>query len=179
MSTITRITVATSAAALAVLTACSSSGGGTGPAANAANTSGNAAGGGGSVTISVKHGVLVAPDGHTLYSNTADSPTKVICTGACASIWPPLTGTPHAGSGLTAAQLGTATRPDGSTQATWRGLPLYEFSKDKAPGDKTGDGISDAGGTWHPATAAKAAAPATHTSAPASTSPGYNYGGGY
>ena len=77
---------------LLTATACSSSGGGSNPAPTttpAANTT--------TVRIAVSHGELVGPDGHTLYANTADSATHLICTGQCLSIWPPVLGTPAAG----------------------------------------------------------------------------------
>jgi predicted lipoprotein with Yx(FWY)xxD motif len=129
---------------LLTATACSSSGGGsstsstTSPAANATT-----------VRISVSHGELVGPNGHTLYSNSVDSATHLICTGQCLSIWPPVLGTPAAGTGVSASALGTIKR-GGQVQATFDGHPLYEFAQDSAPGDAMGDGISDAGGTWHP-----------------------------
>lgn len=131
--------IALAAAAFVTLTACSSGGGSSSPAAAT----------GGSVAISVVHGTLVAPDGHTLYANTADSPAHLICTGPCLQLWPPLYGTPKAGAGVSATSLGTI--PRGSKrQVTFDGHPVYEFSGDAAPGATKGDGVTDAGGTWHP-----------------------------
>jgi predicted lipoprotein with Yx(FWY)xxD motif len=49
-----------------------------------------------------------------------------------------------------AGALGTVTRPDGATQATYDGLPLYRFAKDTEPGQTSGDGVK---GTWHVITA--------------------------
>jgi len=124
------------------------------------------------VRISTSHGVLVGPDGHTLYSNTADSASHLICTGQCLSIWPPVLGTPSAGSGVSPSALGTIQRGS-QIQATFDGHPLYEFTQDAKPGDMKGNGLSDAGGTWHPA--GMSSAPST---GPSSGSGG-GYGGGY
>ena len=76
--------------------------------------------------------ILVNVGGRTLYLFRADSGTMSACAGACASAWPPLlaTGTPTAGTGLTASKLGTITRSGGTRQVTYNGHPLYLFIKD-------------------------------------------------
>jgi predicted lipoprotein with Yx(FWY)xxD motif len=38
------------------------------------------------------------------------------------------------------------TRTDGTKQYTYKGMPLYFYSKDTKPEDVTGDGV---GGVWH------------------------------
>jgi predicted lipoprotein with Yx(FWY)xxD motif len=43
-------------------------------------------------------------------------------------------------------KLGTVANPEGGTQVTYNGWPLYLWVKDKAPGDTTGEGV---GGKWH------------------------------
>jgi predicted lipoprotein with Yx(FWY)xxD motif len=123
-------------------------------------------------------GHLVGPGGRTLYYNTVDSTTKITCVGRCATEWPPLTGTPRAGAGLSATSFGTAARPDGRQQVTFDGHPLYEFAGDRAAGQTAGNGIADAGGRWMVATPKPGAAPAPSSSATSSSasSPG---GGGY
>lgn len=165
-------TLATAAAL--VLSACSSggssgsSGGGGSPAAAGNPATGSS---GGSVTISMSSGHLVGPDGRTLYSNSADSATHLICTGSCLNIWPPVLGKAVAGHGVASGALGTIKR--GSTiQVTYQGHPVYEFSSDTKAGDTKGDGISDAGGIWHPAGSA------TPTGGASSASNGGS-GGGY
>jgi hypothetical protein len=45
-----------------------------------------------------------------------------------------------AGAGVT-GRLGTLTRPDGTTQVTYDGRPLYYWEGDTKAGDVTGDGI--------------------------------------
>jgi predicted lipoprotein with Yx(FWY)xxD motif len=56
---------------------------------------------------------------------------------------------PAAGDDLDASLLGTITRDDGSTQATYNGWPLYLYAGDTAPGDTTGQGITDEYGLWY------------------------------
>src|SRR6185436_476543 len=86
--------------------------------------------------------VLTGPNGMTLYTHAGDSATSSTCTGACATTWPPLEtkGQPTARVGVT-GQLGTLTRPDGATQVTYRGLPLYYWQGDTKAGDTTGNGL--------------------------------------
>ena len=50
----------------------------------------------------------------------------------------------HAGAGVAGA-LGTITRPDGGTQVTYEGRPLYLYSGDQNPGEASGQGIQ---GVW-------------------------------
>jgi predicted lipoprotein with Yx(FWY)xxD motif len=90
--------------------------------------------------------VLVDSEGHTLYDFSGES-----CEGACMKAWPPLldeSGEPQPSNGTAAAHLGTIERPDGTTQVTYSGHPLYRFGGDKAPGEANGDGQSAFGGTW-------------------------------
>ena len=89
--------------------------------------------------------VLVAPNGLTLYTRSGDSANTSSCTGGCISAWPALTvpagGTASAGTGVTGT-VGTFTRTDdGTTQVTYKGLPLYFWKSDTKPGDVTGQGI--------------------------------------
>ena len=116
--------------------------------------------------------VLTNAKGFTLYWFVPDTSTKSNCNGSCAQIWPPVTGPATAGSGVT-GKLGTITRSDGSTQATYDGHPLYTYTADTAPGQANGNGINASGGVWHEVTASGAAAPA---SSPSASSGG---GGGY
>jgi predicted lipoprotein with Yx(FWY)xxD motif len=115
--------------------------------------------------------VLTNAKGFTLYWFVPDTSTKSNCNGSCAQIWPPVTGPATAGAGVT-GKLGTITRSDGSTQATYDGHPLYTYTADTAPGQATGNGINASGGVWHEVTAAAAAAAAS----PSASSGG---GGGY
>jgi predicted lipoprotein with Yx(FWY)xxD motif len=43
-------------------------------------------------------------------------------------------------------------RPEGATQVTYRGRPLYTFGGDRKSGQTKGEGLRDVG-VWHAATA--------------------------
>ncbi|HEX4629064.1 MAG TPA: hypothetical protein VH137_09765 [Gemmatimonadales bacterium] len=100
--------------------------------------------------------VLVSSQGRTLYLFTHDSGTTSMCSGACATAWPPLTssGAPTATSGANASLLGTTKRADGTTQVTYNGHPLYTFASDMSPGETGGQGVVAFGGSWFAVTAA-------------------------
>jgi predicted lipoprotein with Yx(FWY)xxD motif len=123
---------------------------GAGPAANGS--------GGASVALaSSKLGkILVNGEGRTLYLWEADKGTTSTCDGACASAWPPLTtaAQPIAGTGVSAAKLGTTERSDGTTEVTYNGHPLYTFAGDGAPGQTTGQGSDGFGAEWYVLSAA-------------------------
>lgn len=91
--------------------------------------------------VSTQDGVLVGPNGMTLYTFDKDvaGDGQSVCNGACATNWPPLTATSApAGEGYSLAQ-----RADGSKQVAYKGKPLYYWIKDGKPGDKTGDGVNN------------------------------------
>ena len=73
-------------------------------------------------------------------------------------------------------RLGTVRRPDGGTQLTYRGLPLYTFTQE-GPGELSGNGFTDQfnGTTFHWAAATTGNAPVP---ASGSATGGYS-GGGY
>lgn len=95
------------------------------------------------VMLSQDGASLVGAGGFTLYVFTQDEENESYCFGDCTVAWPPLVlaegATPLAGAGITGT-LATAPRPDGSTQVTYNGRPLYFFHGDMAPGDMNGDG---------------------------------------
>jgi predicted lipoprotein with Yx(FWY)xxD motif len=90
--------------------------------------------------------VLVDGKGMTLYMFKADTANTSNCDAACAQNWPPILGTAAPGTGLDAADFGTTTRADGTSQVTFYGMPLYLFAGDKAAGDVNGQGI---GTKWY------------------------------
>jgi predicted lipoprotein with Yx(FWY)xxD motif len=92
--------------------------------------------------------VLTNSKGLTLYWFAPDTSSKSACYGGCAAYWPPVTGTPSAGPGVT-GKLGTITRTDGTTQATYDGHPLYTYIADSAPGQDRGNNLNLNGGLWH------------------------------
>jgi predicted lipoprotein with Yx(FWY)xxD motif len=129
---------------------------------------------------------LTGSSGRALYLWTPDTKTKSMCSGACATAWPPLTvkGTPTAGTGATATDLGTINRSDGTKQVTYAGHPLYYFAGDKAAGQTTGEGSNGFGAPWYlVAPAGQQITTLSAASAPSSTAPssssGSNAGGGW
>jgi predicted lipoprotein with Yx(FWY)xxD motif len=175
-------------AALAIaLSACASSSssspaasGSTTPPASTGAGAGASSASGGTVGMTTIGGtaVLTNASGKTLYWFVPDTSTTSKCTGTCATFWPPVTGPVTAGSGVTGT-LGTITRSDGSTQATYDGHPLYTFAGDTAAGQAKGNGLNEQGGVWYEmevSGATPAAQPAAGaTSTATSGSGGYGY----
>ena len=94
--------------------------------------------------------VLVAGPKHlTVYLFEADKGTTSACSGACASLWPPVTGTAKVEGGLNPSLLGTTTRSDGTKQLTYNGHPLYFYAADKSQGQTNGQGINSFGAHWY------------------------------
>jgi predicted lipoprotein with Yx(FWY)xxD motif len=92
--------------------------------------------------------ILVDGEGMTLYHLSGEKAGKFICTSsACLGIWHPVTVTPGETPAGGVASLGTVKRPDGTTQVTYQGAPLYTFTQDRQPGEANGEGIKDVG-TW-------------------------------
>ena len=96
------------------------------------------------------HGVTVLTNakGFTLYWFAPDTATRSVCNGSCAQYWPPVPGHVTEGPGVTGT-LGTITRSDGSSQATYNGHPLYTYVSDTAPGQANGNNLNVNGGLWH------------------------------
>ncbi|HEX8753591.1 MAG TPA: hypothetical protein VF731_09265 [Solirubrobacterales bacterium] len=93
--------------------------------------------------------VLTTMGGRTLYSLSVEKHGRFVCTGSCLRDWHPLTvraGTKPTGP----VKVGTVKRPDGRTQVTYKGRPLYSFAGDTRSGQANGEGIKDVG-TWHAA----------------------------
>lgn len=95
----------------------------------------------------VADGVLVGPNGMTLYIFDKDmaGSGKSMCNGPCATNWPPLMAT---ASDQASGDYSIVTRDDGTRQWAVKGKPVYFWSKDTKPGDKTGDGFLN---LWHSA----------------------------
>jgi predicted lipoprotein with Yx(FWY)xxD motif len=128
----------------------------TSTAAATTSTATTPASGSGTVVIakhSGKLGTIVAagPKKLTVYMFEGDHGASSSCTGACASVWPPVTSTGAATAAGVAnsADLGTITRSDGTTQVTYKGHPLYFFAKDKDSGDAYGEGVKGFGADWY------------------------------
>ncbi len=98
---------------------------------------------GSSAPVKYSGGVMVNSAGMTLYTFNKDpvGVGKSVCNGPCAALWPALRASADdTGSG----EYSVITRDDGSKQWAYKGKPLYLFSKDQKPGDKTGDGYVNA-----------------------------------
>ena len=95
--------------------------------------------------------ILVDGRGRTLYLFELDKHGKSVCTGKCASFWPPLivTSRPQATAGAKASLLGTTRRPDGRLQGTYNHHPLYTFVKDSKKGQTNGEAITVFGAEWY------------------------------
>jgi predicted lipoprotein with Yx(FWY)xxD motif len=95
--------------------------------------------------------ILVDGNGRTLYLFEKDSATNSTCYGACASAWPPATiaAAVHAGTGASAAFVGTVHRTDGTNQLSYNGHPLYYYAGDAKTGDTTGQGLLQFGAKWY------------------------------
>jgi predicted lipoprotein with Yx(FWY)xxD motif len=106
------------------------------------------------VTVRVKKTnlgkILVDSKGRTLYLFLADTGTTSTCSDACAANWPPLqvSGTPKVGKGAKASLAGTTQRPDGASQVTYNGHPLYRFEGDRKAGQTNGQGVDAFGAQW-------------------------------
>jgi predicted lipoprotein with Yx(FWY)xxD motif len=160
------------AAAALIATGCGSSSstpagsGGTHSAAASGNTLETKSIGGVSVLTNAK--------GFTLYWFAPDTSTMSKCNGSCATFWPPVKGPATAGSGVTGT-LGTITRSDGSSQATYDGHPLYTYKGDTAPGQNKGNGLNASGGLWHEVTASGDAPSPSASKSKKSGGGGYGY----
>lgn len=122
---------------------------------------------------SLGHAVLTNRAGLTLYSLSVEKHGHFTCTGACLNLWRPLT----VKKGVTPTgpvKLGTVKRPEGMTQVTFEGRPLYRFKGDTRPGQTNGEGFKDVG-TWHAATPPRASQSPTESSPPPSEPYPYPY----
>ena len=101
-----------------------------------------------STNKTAKQGTVLV-SGKTLYTL---KPSKTSCGTSCLKIWPALVlpagvTAATAGSGVSAAKLGTTMRSGGVLQVTYGGKPLYYFVGDTSAGKVTGD-ITDKWGKW-------------------------------
>jgi predicted lipoprotein with Yx(FWY)xxD motif len=97
--------------------------------------------------------ILVNAPGRTLYYFVPERGGRVVCTGPCASVWPPLFAAsmaPTAGATLP-GQLGVVARAS-SEQVTYNNWPLYTFAGDARPDQTNGQGVFGFGGKWFVAT---------------------------
>jgi predicted lipoprotein with Yx(FWY)xxD motif len=72
------------------------------------------------------------------------------CMGECLRVWPPVHSSAPPAAGVQANPAMLATTPlHGAVHVTYAGWPLYYYHRDSAPGDTTGQHVTDRWGTWH------------------------------
>jgi predicted lipoprotein with Yx(FWY)xxD motif len=93
----------------------------------------------------VSNGMLTGNGGMTLYTFDKDvtGSGKSVCNDACATNWPPFLAKKGE---MASGDYSIVTRDDGAMQWALKGKPLYFWTKDKSPGDTTGDGVNK---VWH------------------------------
>jgi len=92
---------------------------------------------------------LVNQSGFALYyfSDDSDADGASTCIDDCAARWPPFYAKEISlPDSLRSVDFATITRADGSKQTTFKGWPLYLYSRDSAAGDTFGNGQK---GLWH------------------------------
>jgi predicted lipoprotein with Yx(FWY)xxD motif len=109
-----------------------------------------------SLTLTVQRtpqgNILATGAGNTLYDFAPDTPTQSTCLNdGCVFQWPPLikNGPVTVGPGVRQSLVGTLRRPDGATQLSYGGHPLYTYNLDVTPGMVTGQAIVQDGGPWY------------------------------
>ncbi|MHA6845305.1 ATP-binding protein [Ralstonia syzygii] len=94
--------------------------------------------------VKVTNGTLTDAHGMTLYTFDRDTMAgKSACNGNCANNWLPLAAND---ADKASGDYTIIVRDDGKKQWAYHGKPLYLWSKDKMPGDQTGDGFMS---VWH------------------------------
>lgn len=107
---------------------------------SAACTAFPAYGAGPAAPAMVSGDVLTGSNGMTLYTFDKDAGGKSMCNGPCATNWPPF----YVAEGqMASGDYSIITRDDGKKQWALKGKPLYYWTKDQKPGDKTGDGFNN------------------------------------
>ncbi len=115
------------------------------------------------IAVSSKDGVgsfLVDANGMTLYWTTRDTVGQSNISGATLANWPAFyASNVVVPSTLNRSDFGTITRPEGGSQTTYKGYPLYYFIKDKNPMDTFGQGVAGVWSVVDPAASAPALVP--------------------
>jgi predicted lipoprotein with Yx(FWY)xxD motif len=87
---------------------------------------------------------LTDAKGMALYTFKKDTAGKSACSGDCVTRWPLFQEEKVGVTGdVKASDFKAITREDGKKQATYKGMPLYYFADDKAPGDTKGHNVKE------------------------------------
>ena len=92
--------------------------------------------------------ILTNAQGLTLYYRTTDTASSV-CSGSCASAWPPLLSTSVPASSTSLPGKLTVQPTANGSQVEYNGHPLYTYSHDSAAGQMNGECV---GSIWLVAT---------------------------
>src|SRR5262245_17592628 len=91
--------------------------------------------------------ILTDVNGKTLYFFSNDANGQSACSGGCATTWPIFyVDELSLPAGLDSKDFGSITRTDGKPQTTYKGWPLYYYSKDSVAGDVKGENF---GSRWY------------------------------
>jgi predicted lipoprotein with Yx(FWY)xxD motif len=87
----------------------------------------------GKTAVAAQEFPTLVPHAITVYSFSRDRVGASTCTGTCAVTWIPVltTGKPRVSGAIAAKYLGVIRRPDGTSQVTYNGNPLYLYSGEK------------------------------------------------
>jgi predicted lipoprotein with Yx(FWY)xxD motif len=153
-SLLTRIPVPVRFGALIAVALTAAACGSSGSSSTGAQAGASASGSGSAMVITTKAGsagtFLTDGSGRTVYLWVKDGMNASACSGACASLWPPVTtgGTPTASGSAKGSDLGTITRSDGAKQVTYNGHALYYYAGDSGAGQTNGQGTDSFGAKW-------------------------------
>jgi predicted lipoprotein with Yx(FWY)xxD motif len=125
--------------------------------------------------------VLVDDEGRTVYLFEKDEPHESYCTGACASVWPPVTtsGMPVVSDGVDASKVTLIRRDDGLMQVAYAGHPLYYYQADTSSDDSYGQDLDQFGAGWYAVSATGSQAETDSSSRSSSQDGGSSSGGSY
>jgi predicted lipoprotein with Yx(FWY)xxD motif len=127
-------------------------GGGSGSSSSSSGSSASNSAGG--TTLAAQSSplgkILTTQGGRTLYLFAKDTGPKSMCSGACASNWPPFTAAkkPPVSGGASSTDVSLVRRSDGKKQVTYNGHPLYFYSGDSSTGQTNGQGLNAYGANW-------------------------------
>lgn len=122
--------------------------------------------------------VLVDTGGRTLYFADEEKTGTIKCTADCLELWHPVMAPSEQITDPPVADLGSVTRPEGTSQLAFQNKPLYTFALDGPDKPASGNNASDTFGgvnfTWHAVVLSGG-----DQAPPPNDGGGYGGGGGY